>query len=190
MNPLRETLAERYDRVSARHRESLIVSADDFRVNEFGIYDHEGDMGLIAWRMAARIFTELAATVDRIVALSGAPGAGKSTWIANNHEQGVLYLDLTLSRRKSRREVCEIVHGLGKEISCVLIHPKLDVCLAHNRGRGRQVPDEIITTAHHRLTVCPPEMDEGWSEVTVVGDGLEADSELLEAGLDSSGSAP
>lgn len=187
MDPFRETLAQRYERVAAQQRKSLIVSADDFRVDEFGVYHHEGDMGLIAWRMAARVFTELAPTVDRIVALTGAPGAGKSTWIANNREDGVLYLDLTLSRRRSRREVCEIVHGLGREISCVFIHPKVDVCLAQNRSRGRQVPDNQIARAHHRLTVCPPQTDEGWSRVMVVGDGLEADSGLEGDGLDRVG---
>jgi len=188
--PERETLHDRYDRVAARQRDLLIVSADDFRVDEFGIYSHEGNMGIIAWGMAERSFTELLPLADRVVALAGAPGAGKTTWVnTSGLESGVLYLDATLARRLTRRRVCAMASDAGKEISCVLIHPKVEVCLARNSSRGRQVPDDQLRRAHHRLTVCPPATDEGWSEVTVVGDGLEADSGVLDGGLDSSGSA-
>jgi len=180
-----ETLHERFLRVSARQRESLIVSADDFRVNEHGIYQHDGDLGVIAWRMAEQVFTELLPTVDRVVALAGTPGAGKTTWVSTNKESGVLYLDSTLSRRRRRREVCDIAQAAGKEISCVFLHPELEVCLARNRSRGRQVPDEIIRRVHHRMAVCPPAVDEGWASVVVVGACLEADSGLLDGPLDS-----
>jgi predicted kinase len=185
----RETLPERYDRVAARQRELMIVSADDFRVDEFGIYSHEGDMGIIAWRMAERSFSELLPTVNRVVALAGAPGAGKTTWLKENAEPGVLYMDATLARRLTRRGVCALASAAGKEISCVFLHPKVEVCLARNQSRGRQVPEDQLRRAHHRLTVCPPATDEGWSAVILIGDGLEADSGLVDDGLDSSGSA-
>lgn len=174
-----ETLHERFLRVSARQRESMIVSADDFRVDEHGIYQHDGDLGVIAWRMAEQVFTELLPTVDRVIALAGAPGAGKTTWVSTNKESGVLYLDSTLSRRRRRRDVCAIAHGADKEISCVLMHPELEVCLARNRSRGRQVPDSIIRQAHHRLSVCPPAVDEGWASVAIVGARPEPDSGVL-----------
>jgi predicted kinase len=190
LNPVPETLPERYDRVAARQRELMIVSADDFRVNEFGIYSHEGDMGIIAWRMAEQSFSELLPLADRVVALAGAPGAGKTTWVNRSGlESGVLYLDATLARRLTRRRVCELASAAGKEISCVLIHPRVEVCLARNQSRGRHVPEDQLRRAHHRLTVCPPATDEGWSEVVVIGDGLDADSGRVDDGLDSSGSA-
>lgn len=185
MGQRQESLAERYERVAALQRESFVVSADAFRVDEFGMYHHDGDMGIIAYRMAERVFTELLPTTDRVVALAGAPGAGKTTWIREHKEPGVLYLDLTLSRRRARREICAIASNAGKEISCFFLHPKVEVCLARNRSRGRQVPEDRVRRAHHRLTVCPPGRDEGWSGITIVGDGLEADSGLLEGDLDS-----
>lgn len=190
MLPLRETLSERYVRVAARQRETLIVNADDFREDEFGVYGHDGDMGIIGWNMAKRVFTELLLEVDRAVALAGAPGAGKTTWVRDHGEGGVLYLDMTLSRRRVRREVCALASEAGKEISLVLVHPKIEVCLARNRSRGRHVPDKQLRRAHHRLTVCPPRLDEGWSEVTIVGDGLETDSVFVDGALDRVGSAP
>jgi len=189
LNSKRETLPERYVRVAARQRELMIVSADDFRVNEFGIYSHEGDMGIIAWRMAEQNFTELLPLADRVVALAGAPGAGKTTWLKEHAEPGVLYMDATLARRLTRRGLCALANAADREISCLLIHPKVEVCLARNRSRGRQVPDDQLRRAHHRLTVCPPAMDEGWSEVTVLGDGLDADSGVLNDRVDSPGSA-
>ena len=190
MGSQRETLPERYERVAARQRETLVVSADDFREDEFGIYSHEGDMGIIAWRMAETSFASLLPTVDRVVALAGAPGAGKTTWVREHREPGTLYLDMMLARRKTRRDICALASTAGKEISCLLIHPRVEVCLARNEARGRHVPEIYVRGAHHRLTVCPPATDEGWSEVTVVGDGLEADSGLVDDGVDSSGSAP
>ena len=180
-----ETLHERFLRVSARQRERLIVSADDFRVDERGVYQHNGDLGVIAWRMAEQVFTELLPVVDRVIALVGAPGAGKTTWVSTNKESGVLYLDSTLSRRRRRRDVCAIAHDAGKEISCVLVHPELEVCLARNRSRGRQVPDVVIQRAHHRLSVCPPDLDEGWASVVIVGGRPGADSGVLGDVLDS-----
>lgn len=160
-----ETLHERFLRVSALQRESLIVSADDFRVDEHGAYHHEGDFGVIAWRMAENVFTSLLPNVDRVVALVGAPGAGKTTWISQHQKPGVLYLDATLTRRRRRREVCALARQACKEIHCVFVHPDLEVCLAQNRSRGRRVPEEIIRKTHRRLSLCPPAPDEGWATV-------------------------
>lgn len=187
MTEARETLAERFERVAARQRETFVVSADDFRVDEFGVYNHEGDMGIIAYRMAERVFTELLPTADRVVALAGAPAAGKTTWIREHKKPGVLYLDLTLSRRRARREVCALANDAGKEISCLLLHPPVEVCLMRNRTRGRQVPEDQLRQAHHRLTVCPPGMDEGWSSIAVEGAQQEVDRGSLEGALDTAG---
>lgn len=190
MGSHRETLSERYQRVAAKQRETLVVCADDFRVDEQGIYSHEGDMGLIAWRMAQRTFEELLPKADRILALAGAPAAGKTTWTRENRQPETLILDMTLSRRLVRREVCAMASAAGREIECVFLHPKVEVCLMRNASRGRQVPEAQVLRAHHRLTVCPPGMDEGWSEVTVIGDGLEADRAPVEVVLDRAPDRP
>jgi len=164
-----ETLEERYQRVAATQLKTRIVSADDFRVDDHGVYGHEGDMGLIAWRMAERSLQALLPTCSRVIALAGTPGAGKTTWLrqhATPAPAGTVFMDITLTRRKARRELCAIVNAAGKPIRCLVLHPTLETCLRRNQQRGRQVPEVLIRQAHHRLCVCPPDFDEGWDAIS------------------------
>ena len=162
-----ETLEQRFERVSKAQKSTLVVRADDFRADDRGFYSHAGDMGLIAWRMAERVFAELLPLVDEVRALAGVPGAGKSTWIEQHGVEGVLYLDSMLAARKTRRAVCGMAAAAGRPIDCVLIDTDLDVCLARNQERSpdRRVPVPYILGAHRRLTLCPPATDEGWRAV-------------------------
>ena len=64
-----ETLEQRFERVSKAQKSTLVVRADDFRADDRGFYSHAGDMGLIAWRMAERVFAELLPLVDEVRAL-------------------------------------------------------------------------------------------------------------------------
>lgn len=184
-----ETLEERFIRVSREQKSTLVVRADDFRADEHGVYSHAGDMGLIAWRMAKRVFSELVHKVELVVAVAGAPGAGKTTWIMQNQVSGVLYLDTMLSRRKNRREVCAMAAAAGRPIDCVLLDTDLDVCLTRNAKRSpdRRVPATYIERAHHRLTVCPPAEDEGWRQVLCVGAITRPVSTPDDIALDSTG---
>lgn len=182
-----ETLQDRFIRVSRVQKSTLVVCADDFRSDRSGIYHHDGDMGLIAWRMAQRVYAELLPTVELVVALVGMPAAGKSTWIAANRREGVLYLDMTLARRASRREICEMAAQAGRPIECVFLDTDLDLCLSRNAERSpdRRVPEENLRQAHHRLAVCPPGLDEGWSRITRVGPVVEAVTASGDEVLDS-----
>lgn len=164
---LPETLDDRFKRVSGEQKSTLVVRADDFRANEHGVYSHEGDMGLIAWRMAERSFKALLPEVELVVALAGLPGAGKSTWIDTNKESGVLYLDSMLSRRATRRAVCALAAAAGRPIDCVFLDTDLELCLSRNAKRSpdRVVPPNYIDRAHLRMTECPPGLDEGWRQV-------------------------
>jgi predicted kinase len=166
-----ETLNDRFNRVAKEQKGTLVVRADDFRADEHGVYSHEGDLGIIAWRMAQRSFNELVQEVDLVIALAGAPGAGKTTWLKENQQPGVLYLDSTLARRKTRRDVCEMATAAGRPIYCVFLDVDLEVCLTRNATRSpdRRVPSSNIEQAHHRLTVCPPDVDEGWRRVRRLG---------------------
>jgi hypothetical protein len=169
-----ETLRERFDRVFREQKSSLVVSADDYRVDEHGVYHSDGTQGLIGWRMALEAFETLLPTVEVAVALAGAPGAGKSTWAASNRAPGVLYLDAMLARRRVRREVCEMAAAAGTPIDCVFVDSDLETCLERNRRRAgaRRVPEQQVRRAHHRLAVCPPGGDEGWRRVLKVSRGL------------------
>jgi predicted kinase len=166
-----ENLHDRFIRVSREQKCTLVVCADDFRYDPEGNYGHEGDMGIIGWRMAERVFTELLPTVDEVRALAGAPGAGKSTWLREHGVQGVLYLDAMLARRLTRRLVCEMAAAAGREVDCIWLDTDLETCLSRNAARAsdRVVPEEYVRAAHHRLSVCPPDLDEGWRRVVRVG---------------------
>lgn len=187
-----ETLQERFDRVSKEQKATLVVCPDDFRRDASGLYSHEGDMGFIAWKMALRVLDDLLPGAGKAVALCGAPGAGKSTWIAANREDGVLYLDSMLARRLSRRLVCLSARSAGTPIDCVFLDVELDVCEARNalRAPDRVVPLPYLLGAHHRLSVCPPEVSEGWRTVQRFGSDGALLGAAQDAVLDSRGSRP
>lgn len=148
-------------------KSTLVVRPDDFRVDNRGVYSHEGDMGLIAWSMAMRVFEELLPLADEVRATAGVPGAGKTTWIERHGVEGALYFDSTLSMRRNRRTVCAAATAAGRPIDCVVIVTELDVCLARNQERSpeRRVPESSIRRAYRRLVECPPATDEGWRTV-------------------------
>lgn len=135
-------------------------------------------MGLIAIKMAGRVFAELLPLVDEVRALAGAPGSGKTTWLERHGVEGVLYLDTMLSRRAVRREVCAVARAADREIDCVFLDTELEVCLSRNRKRSpdRFVPEVNVRRAHHRLAVCPPDADEGWRRVLHVFDPSRSSS--------------
>lgn len=184
-----ESLQDRFIRVAEVQKSTLVVCADDFRSDPSGVYHHDGDMGIIAWRMAQRMFAELLSGVELAVALAGVPGAGKSSWIAANKRDGVLYLDAMLARRVTRREICRLALEAGRPIECVFIDTDLDVCLSRNAERSpdRRVPEENLRQAHHRLTVCPPGLDEGWTRIHRVGPVVEGVTASRDEVLDSAG---
>jgi hypothetical protein len=77
----------------------------------------------------------------------------------------------------------------GKEIDCILLDTDLEMCLSRNAARtfDRVVPEKHVRATHHRLVVCPPNLDEGWQRVVRVGPDLTALGAPRGGQLDSSG---
>ncbi|MFK0733356.1 MAG: AAA family ATPase [Gloeotrichia echinulata GP01] len=70
--------------------------------------------------------------------------------------------DATNARRGDRREVIAIVRDLGfTHITGIWLDTPVWLCLARNKKRLRQVPEEIILRMHRQLREAPPTLSEG-----------------------------
>jgi len=161
-----ETFGERLKRVSKTQKESFVVSPDDYRVGEDGLYRSERDKEAGIWATAHSTFKELLSRPDvtKAVAMVGIPGAGKSTWLASHKEEGVVYFDATMVRPKYRTRLVKIARKIGKPIEALVMKTKLDVCLKRNAARtpDRVVPEFVLRNMHRDLAESPVSRDEGF----------------------------
>ena len=81
---------------------------------------------------------------------------------------GVIY-DATNARRRHRREFIQAASTCGYDaIHALWFNPPLDVCLARNQARARQVPIEVIEKMHRQLTAAPPTVAEGLTSIKIM----------------------
>jgi len=81
----------------------------------------------------------------------------------------VTYVDATNLTREERRPYIEIARAHGCEVEAIFFDVPLELCQERNARRERVVPREALEAMAARLT--PPELDEGFSRVTVTGRG-------------------
>jgi predicted kinase len=75
----------------------------------------------------------------------------------------VTYIDATHLTRAERQPYIEIARKHGAEIEAVFFDVPLEVCRKRNRGRARQVPEDVLATMAAKLQ--PPSYDEGFSKI-------------------------
>ena len=164
-----EEFGERLKRVSKTQKESFVVSPDDYRIGEDGIYRSERDKESGIWHTAHSTFKALLERPDVIkaVAMVGIPGAGKSTWLLTHKEAGVVYFDATLAKPKHRKRLVKIARKVGKPIEALVMKTKLDVCITRNASRtpDRKVPEHVLRKMHLNLCVEPVSRDEGFAAI-------------------------
>ena len=80
----------------------------------------------------------------------------------------VSYVDATNFRREFRVPFLEIARERGCEIEALFFDVPLEVCLARNEARGRQVPEDVLRAMAERLE--PPTIEEGFSRIVVIGE--------------------
>ena len=164
-----ETFGERLKRVSKAQKESFVVSPDDYRIGEDGIYRSDRDKESGIWHTAHATFKALLERDDvtLAVAMIGAPGAGKSFWLAENKETGVVYFDATMARPKYRLRLVKIARKVGKPIEALVMQTKIDVCLTRNASRSpdRVVPEHVIRNMAANITDEPPSRAEGFDAI-------------------------
>ncbi|MBH8575309.1 AAA family ATPase [Nostocaceae cyanobacterium CENA369] len=70
--------------------------------------------------------------------------------------------DATNAQRRHRREVIALARDRGfTYITGIWVHTPVWLCLARNKRRIRQVPEEIILRMHRQLRDAPPSLEEG-----------------------------
>lgn len=168
----------RIARTSEAALESGVVSPDDFRMED-GVYVHrpheQGKIWEAAYTALKMLLRQPATTA--VVALVGVPGAGKSTWLSRNRQDGVVYFDATLASPRDRKRFLTTVRTARKDIEAraVFLDTPLDVCKSRNatRTEDRRVPEHVLESMASMLSDNPPKTEEGWDAV-VVTDGEES----------------
>ncbi|BAZ53535.1 hypothetical protein NIES4103_62140 [Nostoc sp. NIES-4103] len=70
--------------------------------------------------------------------------------------------DATNAQRRHRREVIVLGRDLGfTNITGIWVSTPVWLCLARNKKRTRQVPEEVIFRMHRQLRDAPPSLEEG-----------------------------
>ena len=78
----------------------------------------------------------------------------------------VSYIDATNLVREQRRPFVEAAKQRGCLLEAIFFDVPLDVCLARNRARERQVPEDVMRRMAAGLE--PPTPEEGFARITVV----------------------
>lgn len=113
-----------------------VVSTDQIRAALFGDAAVQGDWRLI-WQ---RVEQDLRAAIG----------------------SGTVVYDATNTRRSARRAVIRLARAIGyNRVTGLWLNPPLEVCLARNQQRTRQVPEAVIRRMHRQLWSAPPKLCEG-----------------------------
>lgn len=118
-----------------------IISTDAIRGQLFGSEAVQGPW-LVLWREVLRQFREIVAT------------------------DNVAIYDATNAQRRQRREVIAVAREIGfTHITGIWVDTPVWLCLARNKKRQRQVPEEVIFRMHRQLRDAPPSLEEGLDDL-------------------------
>jgi len=130
-----------------------LISTDAIRGQLFGSEAIQGPW-LLIWREIRQQFQQAIAFAERFVekrCCKAQIATGKTT----------IY-DATNTRRRDRRELITLARNLGfTQITGIWVDTPVWLCLARNKRRSRQVPEEIILRMHRQLRDAPPSLEEG-----------------------------
>jgi predicted kinase len=119
-----------------------LISTDAIRGQIFGAESIQGSW-LLIWR-------EIEQQLQRAIA------TGKT-----------VIFDATNAKRSHRREIITLACDLGfTHITGIWVKTPVWLCLARNRKRLRQVPEEVILRMHRQLCDAPPSLEEGLNHLT------------------------
>ncbi|OCQ99263.1 hypothetical protein BCD67_08875 [Oscillatoriales cyanobacterium USR001] len=133
----------------AQHPECQIISTDTIRAKLFGDEAAQG-----SW---LQVWGEVEQQFQQAIALAAT----------------AIY-DATNAKSRHRRAAIARARELGfTEITGLWLDISLDMCMERNRQRERQVPEEIILQMHHQLQGAPPNLEDGFDTLIVLGEDKE-----------------
>ena len=155
----------------AENPQRPLISTDGIRSQLFGDEAQQVPW-LLIWREVQRQFqqavVQISSTATAMTALAstedsemrGLLNGGKfSTQVANARE--AIY-DATNAQRQHRREIIELARVTGfTHITGLWLDTPVWLCLARNRRRVRQVPEDVILRMHRQFQDAPPTLQEG-----------------------------
>ena len=150
----------------------MIISPDHHIYNDDGTYVWSPGRVKYAWWLCKNLLREFQEAFGTIYLLVGVPGAGKSTWIAQNGSSDQLYVDATFTEYKGRKDYIKLIRSMDphKRIVAVVFHVDVEVAIQRNatRTEDRRIPEDIIRKMHQRLQSHPVTLAEGFDEIVVV----------------------
>ncbi|MCW5314503.1 AAA family ATPase [Nostoc sp. KVJ3] len=121
----------------AEYPQMSLISTDAIRGKLFGSEALQGPW-LLIWQEVERQFQQAISTENTAI------------------------FDATNAQRRHRREVIALARELGfAQITGIWVDTPVWLCLARNKKRSRQVPEEIILRMHRQLRDAPPSLKEG-----------------------------
>lgn len=150
----------------------MIISPDNYLVTPEGEYVWTKERVTRAWLLAMEdLHRELQSGKYLTLALVvGLPGAGKSTWLKENAQDGVLYFDAVLTRRRLRTPLRKAAQEYSIPCDCIWVNSDVETCRRRNdlRQGDRRVSDEVFEDMLKYLLNSPPKMDEGYRILLMV----------------------
>ncbi|MBD2518489.1 AAA family ATPase [Nostoc sp. FACHB-973] len=121
----------------AEYPRMQLISTDAIRGQLFGSEAIQGSW-LLIWQEVERQFQQAISTGNTAI------------------------FDATNAQRRHRREIITLARDLGfNHITGIWVNMPVWLCLARNKRRSRQVPEEIILRMHRQLRDAPPSLEEG-----------------------------
>jgi predicted kinase len=150
----------------------MIISPDHHLHLPDGTYHWTPDRVKQAWASAKEQYTQALLwpiKPDKVVLLMGIPAAGKSTWLAENEDERVLYFDATFDLPFKRKPYLRRAREAGVPVEIVWLDTSLAVCIERNatRSEDRRVPDAVLQATHSKILSSPPSEAEG-ATITII----------------------
>lgn len=150
----------------------MLISPDNYLKTPEGLYFWSQARVEQAWGKSREEYSEALASGNykKVTLLMGAPGSGKSTWVSQNHQEGVIYFDATFKNARARAPFLQEAQATGIPVEVVWLDTSLEECLHRNalRTPDRKVSDGILTSMWETINRFPPDPRKEGSPFTLI----------------------